>query len=140
MGFRYDLMRTAAWRRKGEDWRNTIVAFEIALMIAPWALLAAALAGVGLLARRAWQAAVAAFDAPDTTSVATTVSPDPSFSAVPGWLWIAAVFLLGALFWIFRPGQIRTSIGRRSRTIQVFVVVIMLAGIVGLIFANLHGG
>lgn len=131
MGRNYGLMRDQAFRRKGEDWANLIVGFEVAKRVLPVVAVGALLGVVGYYARVAWLAMVS-FGAPDTSDVPEPVgAPAIDFGAVPGWLWIAAAVLFLVCVWLFRPGRIVTPSGRRMRVVQVALIVFAFAGMVG---------
>lgn len=131
MGRNYGLMRDQAFRRKGEDWANLIVTFEVAKRVLPVVAVGALLGVVGYYARMAWLAMVS-FGAPDTSDVPDPVtSPAIDLGSVPGWLWVAAAGLFLACVWLFRPGRIVTPSGRRMRVVQVALIVIAFAGVVG---------
>lgn len=131
MGRKYDLMRDQAFRRKGEDWANVIITFEVAKRVLPVVAVGALLGALGALARKAWLA-MASFGTPDTSAVPDPVrAPAVDVGAVPGWLWIAAAGLFVVCVWLFRPGRIVTPSGRRMRLAQVALIVLAFAGVVG---------
>jgi hypothetical protein len=130
MGHRYNLMRESAFREKGRDWRNLIVAWEFTRMSAPWVLGAAVVGGLGWLAYDAWHAITTA--TAHAHNAAVPVTSAVSLGAVPAWLWIAAgAVVLGAVA-VFRPGQIMTPRRQRLRLVHGFVLLIAFAGVVGL--------
>ena len=136
MGHRYDTMRAAAFRKKGEDWRNLIVAWEITRMVAPWAFVALALGGLGWAARAAWFAVT---DTPDTVDATLPVAAASVVGAVPGWLWIAGAVVVAVVAWLFRPGRVLIERERRFRIVMVGAAVIVMAGLIGLGMGSVTG-
>jgi hypothetical protein len=128
MGHRYDIMRDAALREKGRDWRNLIMWLEAIRIGGPWVAGAAVLGALGWAVHRLWTW-VAAPHAHDAT---LGVAAAHVFGAVPVWLWVAAGMVAALLVWLFRPGRIVTPSQSRMRVVGVCAIVIVFAGLFGL--------
>lgn len=138
MGRRYDTMRHSAFEAKGRDWKNLIVGWEFTRMALPWLAIAAALGALGWALHGAWVMITA--DAPDTGDSTVPVGSTVSLGAVPGWVWIAGLLCAAALAFVLRPGRLPTSRIRRARVAQVFAIVILFAGVVGVGLAQVGAG
>lgn len=86
MGYRLDEMRGAAYRKKGEEWRNAIIAFDFLVTALPWLLVAAVLGAGGWFGHRLWAAA--------GDAVGTGL---PGVVSAIGTHWWAWVLLAGAV-------------------------------------------
>jgi hypothetical protein len=121
MGRAYQTMLKSALEAKGREWRNWIVAFEIARHGAPYAAVAAVLGGLGFAAWWVWAKVTSAVgDAPHLGAV---------LALVPAWLWLALIALAAAAFWLYRPGRI--VLNSRLRVVQVGALFIVAAGVLG---------
>ena len=126
MGRRYDVMRHAAFHKKGEDWRNLIIGWEITRAVAPWVFAALMLGGLGFALYTAWGAITGT---PDTDDATIPVTAAHTVGAVPGWLWFAAVVAALAVFGLWRPGRIVVGNARPARVAITVVIVLAMVGL-----------
>lgn len=122
MGRNYDIMRDAAFRKKGEDMRDMIIAWETTKKVAPFAVAAAIMGGLGYAVFWLW------------TSVSTAFGADggPTMPSMPGLVWAAIIALPVGLFLIFRPGRIVFHPTRRALEVALLLIVVAGAAGVGL--------
>jgi len=138
VGLGYQIMKAAAYDTMGRRHARLIIAWEITRRVAPWALAAVLLGGLGYAARWLWLHVSTATAQPDVAVV-----PGPSVAqalgAVPPWLWIAAAVLAAVLLWQFRPGRVTTPRERRLRAIPALGMVVVVAGMVGVALSAITG-
>jgi hypothetical protein len=120
MGRNYDLMRDAAFRKKGEDMRDLIIAWETTKKVAPFALAAALMGGLGYAMYSLWTVLAGALGSGAT---------GPDMPSLPGLVWAAVIGLPVGLFLIFRPGRIVLYPTRRA--LEVAALLVVVAGVAG---------
>ena len=128
MGRNYDLMRDAAYRKKGEDMRDMIIAWETAKKVAPFAIAILVVGALGYAAFYLWN------------SVADIVGSGPAgpgLPLLPGFVWVAVVALPVGLFLIFRPGRIVLYPVRR--VLEVAGLLLAVAAVAGVGLGLLSG-
>lgn len=129
MGRSYDIMRDAAFVETGRKWRRAIIAWEVTKVAAPWVAGAVILGTLGYGAYWVWAAWLVPAFTPDPAAVDAPAVTTSALGAVPGWLWFAALALVGAAFWLFRPG--RVVYRPQLRIVQAACLLIVAAGVAG---------
>jgi hypothetical protein len=125
MGRNYDLMRDAAYRKKGEEMRDVILAWEAVKTVAPFAVVAVIVGGLGYAAFWLWTAF-------------TGLGPvGPDLPSIPGLVWAALIGLPVGLLLIFRPGRIVVRSSRRA--LEVALLLMAVATVAGLGLGLLSG-
>lgn len=127
MGHNYNIMRDSAYRKKGEDLRDVIIAWETIKTVAPFAVAALLMGGLGYALFWLW------------TTVSTAFGADggPTLPSLPGLVWAAFIGLPVGLFLIFRPGRI--VLHRTRRALEAAALLIVVAGVAGLGLGLLSG-
>jgi phosphotransferase system glucose/maltose/N-acetylglucosamine-specific IIC component len=114
MGDRYNIMRGAAYRKKGEDWRNAILAFELLVAAFPWLLLALVVGAGGWFAHRVWSGA--------GDAVTTGLPHMISTVGTRLWLWVLLVGLVSGIV-----GSVVSRSYNRWRNIRIVAVLTAVA-------------